>query len=364
MTLQQHYQRTLQAHGYAPDAAQEAAVSLLDQVRSGLLGRHAAKRRNRWRRLLPGGRDTAPVQGVYLCGDVGRGKTFVMDLFFSSLPFAEKRRYHFHRLMYRVHGQLKSLQGERDPLDLIADNLAREACVLCFDEFFVSDIADAMILGRLLEALFARGVTLVATSNIPPADLYKDGLQRQQFLPAINLIKQHTHVFSLNGNTDYRLRLLEQAEIWHAPLDTQANQNLERYFASIAPDQGSDDRSLEILDRSIPTQRCADGIVWFSFADLCAGPRSQDDYIEIARLFHTVVVSDIPVLDAQAEDAARRFIAMVDEFYDRRVKLIASASAEPPRLYTGRRLRQEMQRTLSRLVEMQSTAYLAQPHRP
>jgi len=364
MTLQQDYQQTLQAQGYVADAAQQAGVRLLEQVRNQLLDGNAARRRGGWRRLLPGIRTATPVRGVYLWGGVGRGKTFVMDLFFNSLPFADKRRYHFHRLMYWVHGQLKSLPGESDPLALIADNLARQARVLCFDEFFVSDIADAMVLGRLLEALFARGVTLIATSNIPPDELYRDGLQRQQFLPAIELIKTHTEVFSLNGDIDYRLRLLQQAEIWHAPLDAEANQNLARYFAAIAPEQAVADEPLEILDRSIPTRRCADGIVWFRFADICGGHRSQNDYIEIARLFHTVVVSDIPVLDTQCEDAARRFVALVDEFYDRRVKLIASASAPPSRIYTGRRLRHEMQRTLSRLVEMQSTAYLAQPHRP
>jgi len=363
MNLRQHYQQTLNALGYSADPGQQAAVELLDTVRAQLVNRMLHSRRG-WRRLLPGAGTQPPVTGAYLWGGVGRGKTFVMDLFFQSLPLQAKRRYHFHRLMYQVHQQLKALDGAQDPLAHVADDLAGQARVICFDEFFVSDIADAMLLGGLLEALFARGVCLVATSNLPPEELYRDGLQRQRFLPAIDLLRQHTHVFAMNAGTDYRLRLLEHAETWHAPLDREAEHNLSRYFGSVAGNRPVSDQSLEVLDRSIPTRRCADGIVWFDFDAICGGPRSQNDYIEIARLHHTVIVAGIPILDRHAEDAARRFIALVDEFYDRRVKLIASAEAAPGSVYTGRRLRHEFTRTLSRLTEMQSQEYLAQAHVP
>lgn len=297
-------------------------------------------------------------------GGVGRGKTFVMDVFFEALPFEEKLRYHFHRLMYRVHNQLKQLQGEADPIEVVAADLAAQAKIICFDEFFVADIGDAMILGKLLRGLFSRGVTLVATSNIPPAELYRDGLQRQQFLPAIDLLKSHTEVMNLDNGCDYRLRVLEQAELWHSPLDVAAEQNLDNYFRAIAPEEGSIGQPIEILGREIHTRRRADCIAWFNFDDLCDGPRSQNDYIELARAFSTVLIANVPQLTAETEDQARRFIALVDEFYDRRVKLIVSAEEPIEQIYAGRRLVMEFQRTASRLLEMQSHDYLAAPHVP
>jgi cell division protein ZapE len=293
---------------------------------------------------------------------VGRGKTLMMDLFFDWLPFADKRRYHFHRIMSRVHGRLAELRNTQDPLAIVAADFAREARVICFDEFFVADIADAMLLGRFIEALLANGVTVIATSNTAPQDLYRGGLQRQRFLPAIDLLVEHTEVVHVDGLVDYRLRVLEAAEIWHAPLDPAADANLERYFSEIAPDRGTTGTRLEILGRRIQTRRLAEGVAWFDFTALCDGPRSQEDYIQVARSFQTVIVSGVPQLDEGRENAARRFIALVDEFYDRRVNLIVSAAAPIGRIYTGSRLVKEFERTRSRLLEMQSMEYLAAGH--
>jgi cell division protein ZapE len=365
MQLTHHYRRALEEHGFAPDSAQLDAVDALERVRAELMAKDSRAR------LMPGifgmvrrRRTVAPVRGAYLWGGVGRGKTFVMDLFFESLPFERKLRQHFHRMMYHVHSRLRRLSNREDPLEIVGAELAARARIICFDEFFVSDIADAMILGRLLDTLFARGVALIATSNIPPDELYLDGLQRQQFLPAIELLKQHTEVVEVAGDTDYRLRVLEQAEIYHAPLEEAAARNLTTYFERIAPETGTRGQPMEVHGRDIPTIRRADGIAWFDFAALCDGPRSQDDYIEIARSFQTVIVSDIPVLDTTRENEARRFVALIDEFYDRRVKLIISAAAPIDSLYTGTRLVREFERTRSRLREMQSHSYLAARHVP
>jgi cell division protein ZapE len=369
MNLRQRYFDALDRHGYTPDDAQLTAIATLERVREDLLHESrrpgvAARLRRRLPRILGSGSDPEPTRGAYLWGGVGRGKTFVMDLFYDSLPFEQKLRQHFHRMMYHVHGQLKNLSDRRDPLETVADDLARRARVICFDEFFVADIADAMILGRLLDALFARGVSLVATSNIAPDELYRDGLQRQRFLPAIDLLKTHTEVQQVAGSTDYRLRVLEQAEIYHAPLDAEATRNLEAYFDDIAPETGTRGQPMDVHGRDIVTIRRADGIAWFDFGALCDGPRSQDDYIEIARSFQAVLLSDVPIMDRQKEDQARRFIALVDEFYDRRVKLIISAAAPIADIYAGTRLGDAFERTRSRLLEMQSTTYLAAPHVP
>jgi cell division protein ZapE len=358
MTLREIYYAALEDHGFEPDEAQLAAVASLERVREELI--RGPTRSGLLARLRRRPRD--PTRGAYLWGGVGRGKTFVMDLFCDSLPFDDKLRQHFHRLMYRVHGELKRLQNREDPLEIVADGLAQQARVICFDEFFVADIADAMILGKLLDALFRRGVVLVSTSNIAPDRLYAGGLQRQQFLPAIELIKQHTEVLEVDGANDYRLRMLEQAELYHAPLDTGANEILTGFFERFAPDAGTRGQPMEVHGRTLTTIRRADGIAWFDFAMLCDGPRSQNDYIEIARCFQAVVLSDVPVMDRMREDQARRFIALVDEFYDRRVKLIISAAASIDTLYAGTRLTREFERTRSRLLEMQSQAYLAAPH--
>ena len=365
MNLHDRYIEAINNHGFATDAAQLKAVAALDCVRDKLLATSESRTSIAGvLKSLLGNNQGIPVRGVYLWGGVGRGKTFIMDLFFASLPFENKLRQHFHRMMYHVHNQLKQLENQADPLETVAEDLAKRARVICFDEFFVADIADAMILGRLLDMLFQRGVTLVATSNIAPDELYLDGLQRQQFLPTIKFLQRHTKILEVDGNTDFRLRVLEQAEIYHSPLDNEAQINLARYFERIAPETGTADQSIEVHGREIPFHRRADGIAWFDFDALCTGPRSQNDYIEIARSFQTIILSGLPVLDRQKEDEARRFIALVDEFYDRRVKLIIAAAAPLTEIYTGHRLRHEFERTRSRLQEMQSHQYLATAHRP
>ena len=288
----------------------------------------------------------------------------LMDLFADCQPADERLRIHFHRFMYRVHRDLKAHAGTPNPLSEVARELAVPGTVLCFDEFFVADIGDAMILAELLERLFERGVTLVATSNVEPDRLYEDGLQRRRFLPAIELIKRHTCTHRLDSPVDYRLRVLERAEIYHAPLDAAADAGLARSFEALAPDAPQDNASLEIENRPIRARRVADDVVWFEFAEICEGPRSQNDYIELARIFHAVLVSNVPRFTACREDAARRFISLVDEFYDRNVKLILSAAVPVQELYAGERLRFEFERTKSRLLEMQSHDYLARTHRP
>lgn len=320
----------------------------------------AQKLLGKWARPKP----VEPIRGLYFWGGVGRGKTYLMDAFYEALPFERKLRAHFHRFMQRVQRELKLLSGEKNPLQLIARRLAAETRVICFDEFFVSDIADAMILGGLFQGLFSHGVTLVATSNIEPDGLYKDGLQRARFLPAIALLKQHTLVLNVDGGTDYRLRTLEQAELYHSPLDAEADAGLRRSFEALAPEPGREDQVLEVEGRSIRARRVADDVAWFDFAELCDGPRSQNDYIELAREFHAVLVGNIPQLNENRDDQARRFINLVDEFYDRNVKLVLAAAVPLADLYTGTRLAFEFERTRSRLLEMQSREYLARGHRP
>jgi cell division protein ZapE len=285
-----------------------------------------------------------------------------MDMFFTSLAIEEKKRIHFHRMMSDIHSRLRLMDDIEDPLEKIATDIAADIRVLCFDEFYVSDIADAMLLGKLLDGLFRRGVTLVATSNSKPADLYSGGLQRERFLPAIALLEQHTDVIELDGGTDYRLQLLQQAGTYLAPAGDDANAKLHHYFDEIASAEIVENRTLQILDRDIRTRRCAKGVAWFDFMEICDGPRSQEDYIEIARWYPTVIISDIPQLTDELDNPGRRFIALVDEFYDRKVKLIVSAATSVEDLYCGERLQFEFQRTTSRLVEMQSNEYLHAAH--
>lgn len=357
-TLKQAYLGTA---GLSHDPGQLAVIDRLQLLQQDL--QQSRNIRNALRRRFAWSRKPDVVKGLYIWGDVGRGKTFLMDLFFEHLDHPAKKRIHFHRMMQEVHQRLAGLNNERDPLDIVAAALAKEATVLCFDEFFVSDIGDAMILGRLLEALFQRGVTLVTTSNVPPSGLYANGLQRQRFLPAIKLLETHTEILQLDGGTDYRFELLHQAGTYLTPADSSAMDRLQRFFSSAAAGRTEEGRILDINGRPLETLRCAKGVAWFDFAELCLGPRSQADYIEIARWYHTVIVSSIPALDRRNDDAARRFIALVDEFYDRRVKLVVSAERPALELYQGERLTFEFQRTVSRLTEMQSMEYLHAAHR-
>ncbi|MDR9438317.1 MAG: cell division protein ZapE [Halomonas sp.] len=374
------YRADLERNGFQPDAAQEQAVKhlqrLYDELVATPLARVVPPKRgggikSRMAGLL-GRRDRVVssepllpmIHGLYFWGGVGRGKTYLMDTFFETLPFPEKMRTHFHRFMQRVHNELEHYKGERNPLTLIAAKFAAEARVICFDEFFVKDITDAMILANLLESLFAHGVVLVATSNIVPGELYKDGLQRARFLPAIDLLERHCEVVNVDSGIDYRLRALERAQIFHAPLDDAAEAELARSFREIAGHEGEEGAPIEINHRVLHALRLHDDVVWFEFTELCDGPRSQNDYIELAREFHSVLVSNVTCMGGATDDQARRFINMVDEFYDRGVKLLMSAEVPAEQLYRDGRLAFEFQRTLSRLQEMQSHDYLALPHEP
>ena len=364
MTPWERYQQDLQRDDFNHDPAQEQAVRALQGLYDRLLVRHAARGSlgGRLRRRLS--RRRAPEQGLYFWGGVGRGKTYLMDAFYDCLPFEQKQRVHFHRFMQRVHRELTELKGVENPLERIGDRLARETEVICFDEFFVSDIADAMILANFLEAIFSRGITLVATSNIEPDGLYANGLQRGRFLPAIALLKQHMQVLNVDAGVDYRLRTLEQAELYHSPLGPDAEASLEASFAALALGTAQHWQRIEINGRYLTSRRLADDVAWFEFPELCAGPRSQNDYIELAREFHAVLLSGVPRLGPADDDQCRRFINLVDEFYDRRVKLVIAAEAPAHELYTGTRLSFEFDRTISRLHEMQSHEYLAAEHRP
>ncbi|MGB6451717.1 MAG: cell division protein ZapE [Steroidobacteraceae bacterium] len=356
--VHERYARQLAARGFQSDPAQLTAVAKLDDLRERLI---ASRARKRWPRR---GRRAKPERGLYLWGGVGRGKTWLMDLFFESLPFPQARRTHFHRFMHDVHAALKELRDLADPLEHLAERMAIDTWVLCFDELAVADIADAMILGGLLTGLTSRGVSLVATSNVPPQDLYRGGLQRQRFLPAIELIERHTEVLEVAGTTDYRLRRLTHAGTYLASDAPDSAQRLQALFDELAGHSAAAGGSIDIEGRPIPVVGRGHGAVWFDFEALCAGPRSQDDYIEIAREFGSVIVANVPVLDALHENEARRFIALVDELYDRGVNLIVSAAAPAAQLYRGERLALEYRRTASRLAEMQSAEYLAREHRP
>jgi cell division protein ZapE len=352
------YEALVTTGDYKADPAQRRAVLELDRVWQALTAHPVS---GWWAKIR--GRRPAPVTGLYLWGGVGRGKTWMMDMFYDSLPGKRKLRIHFHRFMARVHAALRKKQSTRDPLPAIAREWATQYRVLCFDEFFVADIADAMLLGGLFQALFAEGVTLIATSNVAPDDLYRDGLQRAKFLPAIEAIKKHCLSLHVDGERDFRLRLLQRSEIYLQPLNTHADISLKKAFESMSAGCTLD-TSLEINGRSLKARRRGDGIIWFDFKELCELPTSTADYIEIARAFNTVLLSGVPLMDEGNADATRRFINLVDEFYDRNVKMLISAARPVNMLYSGTRLAFEFQRTVSRLSEMQSHDYLAKPHLP
>jgi cell division protein ZapE len=360
LKLRHAYEQSLQREGHVEDPAQLDLIGRFEDLEARLAAQ--PPRQGGLRTMFFRSEPRETVRGLYIWGGVGRGKTFLMDLFFDNLGVEKKKRVHFHRMMRDVHERMKTLSFVADPLDKIAGQIALETRVLCFDEFFVSDIGDAMILGRLLKGLFSRGVTLVTTSNSPPDDLYKDGLQRQRFLPAIQLLNEHTDVVHMDGGTDYRLRLLEKAGTYQHPDDAQARSHLQFFFDETASASIVENIDLDINGRPIRARRAAKGIAWFDFAALCDGPRSTADYIEVARWYPSVIISGVPRFDATRDDQARRFIALVDEFYDRHVKLVLSAAVAVGDLYSGTRLAFEFERTTSRLIEMQTTDYLALPH--
>ena len=367
MTPWETYQADLKQPDFVHDAAQENAVRALQRLYDDLMAKPAESSSGLGARLKSWFKqeDTkTPVTGLYFYGGVGRGKTYLVDTFYECLPFDKKMRVHFHRFMHRVHDELKLLTNASDPLKIVAAKLAKETRIICFDEFFVSDITDAMILGTLMQELFGHGISLVATSNIVPDDLYKNGLQRVRFIPAIELIKKHTEVINVDSGVDYRLRTLEQAEIYHYPLDAQATENLHTYFTQLAPEKGCQNEKIEINNRFLNTCCNADGVLMIEFREICEGPRSHSDYIELSRCYHSVLVANVKQMGQNNDDTARRFIAMVDEFYERHVKLIMSAEVAMEDLYTEGRLSFEFKRCMSRLKEMQSHDYLATEHLP
>ena len=365
MTRRERHLAALARRALVADPAQQQAVAKLAEL-GDQLSVAAQRERGLWHRVRVAAGYTPAriaVRGLYLWGGVGRGKTLLMDVFAAELG-AMASREHFHRFMQQVHAQLLALRarGLADPLSIVAAELAARTRVLCLDELYVSDIADAMLLGGLFEGLHAAGVTLVITSNSPPSRLYHDGLQRGRFLPAIALLERATQVLEVDGGTDYRLRELERAPLYLVA-GADADRELDQRFLALAGAAG-ESGELQIEGRPITAHRWQGGVAWFGFQALCTGARGTADYIELARQFHTVLIADVPTFPAARDDEARRFIALIDEFYARDVKLVLSAAAPADRLYHGVRLAFEFRRAASRIAEMQSHQYLAQPHRP
>lgn len=352
ITPNDYYREQCQLGFITEDPQQLAALEKLRRVYDDLIAENN-KRSSLWSVF----RKPRLVKGLYLWGGVGIGKTFLMDCFFKTLPFPNKLRMHFHQFMQYVHNELKKYQGEKDPLQFVANDLTREAIVLCFDEFFVSDITDAMLLGRLLKILFERGVCLVTTSNAKPDDLYKNGLQRLNFLPAIAALKANTAVVHITTQIDYRLRHLKEAGVFYTPLDEVARANMEKSFAALTQDEKVDSDPIIINDRSIRVKKKSKDVIWFDFVDICSVPRSQKDYLTIAEKFKVVCISDIPVIDEKEKDKIVLFINLVDVFYDARIKLVISAAEPVEQLYNRGYMIAEYTRTHSRLLEMQSTDY-------
>jgi len=371
LTVTSFYQEQLRAHQYQGDAAQESAIVRLQQFEDELLAFKSA-RANRLMRFLH-----APKvpRGVWMWGGVGRGKSFLMDCFYGAVPSRRKTRVHFHEFMRSVHTELDSLKGSADPLDALGASIAKRYRLICFDEFHVSDIADAMILERLLRALFRHGVTFVMTSNYEPAALYPDGLHRDRMLPAIELLQAHLDVVGVDAGTDYRRRTLEKLDVYQVVLDPiDSTLRMTLLFDQLLKDgangakiplaaQVDRSTSLEIGHRHLAARRCVDGIVWFDFGELCGSPRSQNDYLELADRFHTLLLTDVPEMGPAQHSEARRFTWLVDVLYDLRVKLMISAAVAPERLYSKGRMANEFARTLSRLIEMQSREYVDAPRR-
>ena len=352
------YESELAARGYTSDPAQLRAVQALERC-AREWGEYKEQRSNVFKKLI--NRPAIP-RGVYMYGGVGRGKSFLMDCFYQAVPIVRKTRLHFHEFMREVHRELAELQGTVNPLDALGERMAKRYRLLCFDEFHVADITDAMILHRLLDALFDNGVGFVTTSNFRPDDLYPNGLHRDRILPAIKLLNEKLEVINVDNGTDYRRRTMEMVKLYHHPLGPEADAAMDSAFTQLA-EAHDEDPMLHIEHREIRARRKAGGVVWFDFKTLCAGPRSQNDYLEIATQFHTVLLSDVPRMSARLASEARRFTWLVDVLYDRRVKLILSAEVEPEALYTEGPLAHEFPRTVSRLNEMQSAEFLALEHR-
>ena len=353
MNVQEFYQHALSQRGFKSDAAQQAAVDRLQKAYEDWVY-YRSQRSSTFKRLI--NRPDVP-RGVYLWGGVGRGKSFLMDSFYSVVPVVRKTRLHFHEFMRGVHRQLDELKGVADPLDEVARRIAKKYRLICFDEFHVSDIADAMILYNLLSALFANGVSFIMTSNYDPDLLYPDGLHRDRMLPTIALLKDKLDVLNVDAGIDYRKRTLEQTRSYYTPLSAQADQALRDAYAALAETADEDPR-VHIENREIRALRRAGSIIWFDFATLCGGPRSQNDYLELASRFHTVILSGIPAMSVAQSSEARRFTWLIDVFYDHKVKLLMSAAVEPELLYTQGVLSNEFHRTVSRIIEMQSREYM------
>ncbi|APW37309.1 cell division protein ZapE [Rhodoferax koreense] len=355
MSVKQAYEAELAQRGYTADPAQLRAVDALERCASEWAA-FKEKRSNAFKKLI---NHPEIPRGVYMYGGVGRGKSFLMDCFFNAVPLKRKVRLHFHEFMREVHRELADLHGTPDPLDELGRRMAKRYKLLCFDEFHVADITDAMILYRLLKALFDNGVGFITTSNFRPDDLYPDGLHRDRILPAIALLNERLEVVNVDNGTDYRRKTMEQVKLYHTPLGPEADAEMTAAFESLAESHDDEDPVLHIEQREIRARRKAGGVVWFDFRILCGGPRSQNDYLEIATQFHTVLLSDVPVMAVRQASEARRFTWLVDVLYDRRVKLIMSAEAVPEELYTAGPLAHEFPRTASRLSEMQSAEFLA-----
>ncbi|MCV2422372.1 cell division protein ZapE [Paucibacter sp. DJ2R-2] len=348
------YQQTLAERGYTADPAQLRAVAALQRCQDEWAD-YKARRSNAVTKLLV--RPPLP-RGVYMFGGVGRGKSFLMDCFFQAVPLTRKTRLHFHEFMREVHRELLELKGIADPLEELGKRIAKRFRLICFDEFHVSDVTDAMILYRLLDSLFKNRVSIVTTSNFHPDGLYPNGLHRDRILPAIELLKAKLEVINVDNGFDYRRRTLDQAQLYHQPLGDEAEAALTATFEALAEARDEDPR-LQIEQRQIRARRRAGGVVWFDFAQLCGGPRSQNDYLELATQFHTLILSNVPEMPPRLASEARRFTWLVDVLYDRRVKLVISAAVPPEQLYADGPLAHEFPRTVSRLQEMQSQEYLS-----
>lgn len=354
----ERYAQAIASGQFMPDEAQAEAVRELNRVWEELISRYKASKKA-FRRFR---RQTAP-QGVYMWGGVGRGKTWLMDQFYDAVPFRRKTRMHFHHFMQHVHKELNKNSGKQNPLDIVADQIYKDAVVICFDEFFVSNVTDAMIISDLFQKLFTRGITLVATSNIAPDGLYKNGIHRDRFIPTIEMVKKHCKILNVDAGVDYRLRVLKQAQLFKAPLTHDHQVWIAQRFAALTQTQTVSEEPITINNRIVETIGHTEDVLWCEFRELCMKPRSPADFIEMANIYNTILVSNVPDLNDVLSEGTRRFIYLVDEFYDRGVKLILTSNASIIDIYSGERLAFEIERTRSRLLEMQSDEYLQSAHK-